>query len=88
MKGSKPTIKIIEICALLGLCDVFRCFVLCFARLAAPLKLKMENDHPTQFGALSADAPEAMHELQDILVSPPILALPYAGGRYIFNTDA
>lgn len=52
-----------------------------------PFNQKSKKDQPTHFGTLSVDEQNAMHELQNKLVSPPLLALPYAGARYILYTD-
>lgn len=60
----------------MGLWNVFRRFVPKFARIAAPLNEKLRKDQLGQFGALSDNEKEAMTELQNRLISPPVLTLP------------
>lgn len=71
----------------LGLCSVFRRFVPNFARIAASLNRKLRKDQPKEFGTLNDDERCAMKTLQEKLISPPILVLPYAGEHYTLDTD-
>lgn len=87
MKRLKTSTKVIKLRSFPRLFDVFPRFVPRFARIGAPLRKKLKSDQPTHFGVLSADEPKAMHELQDKLVSSPILALIYAWSRWNIDTD-
>lgn len=88
IKGLKAPKNITKRCLLFGLCNVFHQFVLSFAHIGAPQSQNLKKDQPTHFGALTADELNAIRELQNKLVSPLILELPYSGGSYTLDTDA
>lgn len=89
IKGFKqPPTNIIKLCSFLGLWIAFRRFVSIFVRIAALLNYKVKNDQLTLLGALLANELKTMHELQNKQVSPSILALSCAVGRYNLDTEA
>lgn len=81
IKEFKSPTSITKLRSFLGLRNLLRRFVPSFIRKAATLNENLEKKQPTHFGALSSDERKATKELQDKLVSPEILALPYAEGR-------
>lgn len=66
-----------EMRSFLGLCNVYRRFVPCFAKNAAFLNKKLKNEKTSQF-VLDYQERRAVNELKNYLVSPPVLALPRA----------
>jgi len=74
----------------LGSCNVFRRFVLNYAKVARPLTEMLTKDGLTAFGesAPTEDQLEAYERLKQALVNPPVLALPKLGKPYIVDTDA
>ena len=59
-----------------------------FTRIAAPLNRKLGKDQPLKWDALTDEETEAFETLKKNLFSPPVLALPRAGLRFILDTDA
>lgn len=72
----------------LELCNVFRRNGPSFDRIAAPLDHKFQKDHPKLFGPLIKEEHAVMNTLQKKLVSFLILALLYAGGHFLLDTEA
>lgn len=88
VKNFKPLRSVTDVRSFLGLCNVFRRFIPNFARVAAPLTAKLEKDHPQRFPSLSPTEENAFESLKQLLISPPVLALPRADGHYTLDTDA
>lgn len=80
-KELKQPASITELCSFHGLDNLFRWFVTNFVLLASSLNRKLKNDQLTHVGVSSAEKLKAIHKLQYKLVSLPILALLYHGGR-------
>lgn len=71
-----------------GLCNVLRRFVLNFARTAAPLYRKLENDQAFLFGRQKDTEIVVLETLLHRLLSQLILSPPRRNGRYSLDTDA
>lgn len=52
------------------------------------LKRKLQEDQPNVLGPLTAEETAATEELQDRLISPLVLALPYTNEHFLLDTDA
>lgn len=72
----------------LGLNSVFRRFIPKCARKAAPLKRKLQKDHPNEFDALNKEMVTTIKTFQVELIFPSIPALAYAEGHYTLDTGA
>ena len=83
-----PPRNLTELRSFLGLCNVYRRFILNFAKTARPLTRKLEKDQTVRFGPLNDEEQKAFETLRDSMVSPPVLALPRLGRRYVLDTDA
>lgn len=77
-----------EIKSLPGLRKIFRRFVLKFARIAAWLNQKLEEDQSSHFGGLNETEIEALETPQHGLPSTPILLLPRPNKRCMLDPDA
>jgi RNase H-like domain found in reverse transcriptase/Reverse transcriptase (RNA-dependent DNA polymerase)/Integrase zinc binding domain/Chromo (CHRromatin Organisation MOdifier) domain/Integrase core domain len=77
-----------ELRSFLGLCNVYRRFVPHFSSIASPLNALLSKGTPPTLGPLSPAAIAAFTALRDRLLSPPILALPRAVGKFCLDTDA
>ena len=88
IKNLKPPKNVTELRSFLGLCNVFRRFVPNFSRIAAPLNKKLKKGEPQHFDHLTDEELSAMKDLQDKLITPPVLALPRPNGRITIDTDA
>ncbi|CAJ0589159.1 unnamed protein product [Cylicocyclus nassatus] len=78
-----PT-NVSEVRAFLGMCSFFRRFIYNFAFIAAPLYNLLKKNAKFEWTKECADA---MSELQDHLVSPPILAAPRLGEPFVIETS-
>lgn len=87
IRGLEPPTSLTELRLFLGMCKEFRRFVPNFARIAAPLKKRLRKDQYPGYAPLSAEELTALHALMDALISPAVLALPYAGGHITLDTD-
>lgn len=67
--------------------NVFRRFMPNFARLAAPLNRKVQKNQPTKFSTLTAEKADAMRELQNLLISPPVLIIDNTEAYFMLDTD-
>lgn len=83
IKRLKPSTNIIKLCKFLRPRNVSHHFLSIFEGIAASLNRKLRKDQQTQFDALSADELNMIYELQNKLLSLPILALQSAENRYI-----
>lgn len=75
-----------ELISFLGLCNIFR-FILNYARLAAQLFKKLQNNQPAEFGPLYEEEILGINTLKEALLSPLILALPSSTGYVTLDTD-
>jgi hypothetical protein len=88
LKSKLPLTKT-ELRAFLGICNVYRRFILTFATIAAPLTRHLRNVSPDSFDLEeSPDAVAAFEQLRSISTSRPTLALPNKGLEYVLDTDA
>jgi len=71
-----------------GMCNVFRRFVLNFARMAAPLTDLMGSRAPVLVPPATPLQQQAFDRLKEALKTPPVLALPRRGRKYIVDVDA
>ena len=71
-----------------GSCNVFRRFVLNFARMAAPLTDLKGSTAPVMVPPAALLQQEAFDRLKEALTSPPVLALPRRGRKYVLDVDA
>lgn len=62
----------------IGLCNVFTRLVFRVVRMAVPLNRKLQKDHSKELGPLKKNGYMATTTFREILISPPILALPHA----------
>ncbi len=77
-----------ELQSLLGLCKVYRRFVPRFATIAAPLNKLLKKGEPASIDFLSPEQADAFDKLRQLLLHPPILALPRRDGLFTLYTDA
>lgn len=69
-----------------SLCIVLKSSILKFAGIALPLSDKLRKNRLFNF-LLSEKELEVMRSLHMKLISPPVLLLPYAGGRMTLDID-
>lgn len=77
-----------QVRSFVGMCNVFRRFVPNFARVAAPLTALMGSTAPVTVPPATPAPREAFETLKERLTSPPVLALPRAGFKYVLDVDA
>jgi len=77
-----------QIRSLVGMCNVFRRFVPSFARMAAPLTDLMGSTAPVLVLAATPLQQQAFDRLKEALTTPPVLALPRRGRKYVLDVDA
>jgi len=70
------------------MCNVFRRFVPKFARMAAPLADLMGSTAPDLVPPATLLQQQAFDRLKETLTSPPVLALPRGGQKYVLDVDA
>jgi len=71
-----------------GMCNVFRRFVPNFARMAAPLTNLMGSTAPVLVPPATPLQQQAFDRLKEALTTPPVLALPRRGRKYVVDVDA
>lgn len=76
VKNFNPLRTTIDVHFFIGLCNVFRLFVLSFARISAPLNKKLTKSSPSRLYNLWDDETTSFDVLKARLVSPSILAIP------------
>jgi len=74
--------------SLVGTCKVFRRFVPNFARMAAPWTDLMGSTVPRLVPAATPLQQQAFVRLKEALTTPPVLALPRSGRKYVLDVDA
>lgn len=77
-----------ELRSLLGLCNVFRRFMLNFAQIASCLNKKLQKVQSQNFEGLTEDKIAALETLKARIVEPPVLHLPRSQSTYTVDTDA
>ena len=77
--------NITEVRSFHGFCSYYRSFIKDFAKIAHPLTQLMHREVPFHW---SNDCQKAFEELQNALVTSPILAYPRPEGQVILDTDA
>jgi RNase H-like domain found in reverse transcriptase len=85
---SLPPTAQTELRSFLGLCNFYRRFVPGFEKVAGPLNYLLKKREGPKLGPLTKEQLLAFETLRDMLLQPPILALPRREGRYILDTDA
>lgn len=88
IEALKPSKNITGVRSLLCLCIVFRRFVSIFPHISEHLNRKLQKIQPEKFGELAAVEAAGVKELQNCLTSPAVLALLYAEGHFMLDTDA
>jgi len=71
-----------------GMCNVFRRFLPNVARMAAPLTDLMGSTTPVLVPPATPLQQQAFDRLNGALTTPPILALPRRGPKYVLDVDA
>jgi len=71
-----------------GMCNVFRRFVPNFSRMAAPLTDLMGSTAPVLVPPATPLQQQAFDRLKEALTTPPVLALPRCGRKYVLDVDA
>ena len=87
LREALPPTNKSELRSFLGLANVYRRFIDNFSTIAGPLNRSLKKDEPDSF-ELDEKQLESFQELINIIVSPPILALPKHGLQYSVDTDA
>jgi transposase InsO family protein len=77
-----------EVRQFLGLCNFFRAHIKDFSKIASPLTELTRKECPWKAGPLPAKAHQAFKQLQEALVSEPVVAYPRRGLQYALTTDA
>lgn len=72
----------------LGMCNVYRRFVPCFARVAAPLNKLLCKGQSPQLPEATVEQRDSFETLKKALINPPILRLPQPDREYSVDTDA
>jgi hypothetical protein len=84
----KPPSNTREVHQFLGLCNFFRAHIRDFAKIASPLTELTRKECPWKAGPLPDKAHQAFKDLQQTLVSEPVVAYPRRGLQYALTTDA
>jgi len=77
-----------QVRSFVGMCNVFRRFVPNFARMAAPLTDLMGSTAPVLVPPATPLQQQALDLLKEALTTPPVLALPRRGRKYVLDVDA
>lgn len=80
--------KVTKLISFLGLCNVLRLLVPSLALISSQLNLKLRKEQPKKLYSLSGEELGTLATLQEIFVTPPVLALPISKGEYFFYTDS
>jgi len=82
-----PTTRM-HVRSFLGMCNVFRRIVPNFARVAAPLTDLMGSTAPVLVPPARPMRQQAFDRLKEALTTPPVLARPRRGCKYVLDVDA
>jgi hypothetical protein len=85
LRTAQPPRTQTELRSFLGLCNVYRRFVTCIAKIAGPLNQMLRKRESPQLGKLSVGQLQAFEPLREKLLHPP---LPRKQWRFILDTDA
>jgi len=85
-KAQLPTTRT-HVRSIVGLCNVFRRFVQKFARMAAPLTDLMRSTAPVLVPPATLLQQQAFDRLKEALTTPPVLAVPRRGRKYVLDVD-
>jgi len=77
-----------QVRSFVGICNVFRRFVPNFARMAAPLTELRGSTAPVLVPPATPLQQQAFDRLKEALKTPPVLALPRRGRKYVLEVDA
>jgi len=77
-----------QVRSFVGMCNVFRRFVPNFAWMAAPLTGLMGSTAPVLVPTATPLQQQAFDRLKVALTTPPVLALPRRGRKYVLDVDA
>jgi len=77
-----------QVRSFVGMCNVFRRFVPNFARMAAPLTDIMGSTARVLVPPATTFQQQAFDRLKKALATPPVLALPWRGRKYVLDVDA
>jgi len=77
-----------QVRSFVGMCNVFRRFVPNFARMAAPLTDLMGSTALVLVPPATPLQQQAFDWLKEALKTPPVLALPRRGRKYVLDVDA
>lgn len=83
----RPQTNVTQLRFFLGLCNVYRRFVLNFALIAAPLTNMLRNDNLHTFPYMTDAEMSSFRRLKDAFVKPPVLSLPISDLTYVLDTD-
>jgi len=72
----------------LGMCNVYRGFIVDFAKTAKPLNDLNSVKFPKPLSTTPPEEQAAVDKLREQLCHPPILAIPRKEGKYIIDVDA
>ena len=79
---------ITQLRSFLGACKVYRRFLKDFSKISRPLTGMLKKEASPNSGNPTEEQLKACETLKDRLTSPPVLALPKAGGNYRLDTDS
>lgn len=89
IEGMQPPISITKLRSFLGFCTVFsRRSDPNFARVEAPLHMKLQNDQPFKFGELNDEELSTLESFRTKMVNQSVPILPRRGGQSTVYTDA
>jgi len=71
-----------------GMCNVFHRFLPNIAMMAAPLTDLMGSTAPVMVPPATPLQQQAFGRLKEALTTPPVLALPWRGRKYVLDVDA
>lgn len=77
-----------ELCAFLGLCNVYRRFVEPYYRIAAPFNQLLKKYQPAKFLPITAEQDAAFCKFITLIAEPPVLALLRNMFTYSVDTDS
>lgn len=70
------------------MCNVYRRFVKDFTKKARPLNDLTKKEVPAQLPKPTDEAIASFDDLHNVLFTPPVLALPKHGHKFVVDVDA